>query len=129
MKKTYFILFLLLFFQIPALSSHVYLEKEYQKLWCKSNGGMLEYKLPDSTRIDCLTKDYAIEFDFAPKWAESAGQSLYYALKSNRKPAVVLIIEDLQKDLKYVKRLEALAQIYGIKIWTMTPADFYKASK
>jgi len=122
MKKTYFILFLLLFFQIPALSSHVHLEKEYQKVWCSAHGGQLEYKLPDSTRIDCLTNDYAIEFDFASKWAESAGQSLYYAFCSKRKPAVVLIMENVG-DYKYLERLRCIADIYGITVWTMTPND------
>ena len=37
---------------------------------------------------------YAVEFDFAEKWAEAVGQALYYALKTGKKPAVVLIMED-----------------------------------
>lgn len=53
----------------------------------------MEYKLEDNTRVDCLTPDYAVEFDFASKWAESIGQSLYYAQKTKRKPAVVLIMQ------------------------------------
>lgn len=125
MKKTYFILFLLFFFQMPALSSHVHLEKEYQRIWCSQNSGKLEYKLPDSTRIDCLTQDYAIEFDFAPKWAESVGQSLYYAICTHKKPAVVLIMENAAKDYKYLVRLMTIAKLYGIKVWTMEPSDIY----
>ena len=66
------------------------------------------------TRIDCLTKDYAIEFDFAKKWAESIGQSLYYAKLTNRNPAVVLILT-APTDYKYVKRIERLDN--GIKIF------------
>ena len=123
MKKTYFILFLLLFFQIPTLSSHVYLEKDYQKFWCSSHQGQIEYKLPDSSRIDCLTSEYAIEFDFASKWAESVGQSLYYAQCTHKKPAIVLIMENPNKDSRYLKRLETLANAYNIKVWTMGPND------
>ena len=124
MNKTYFILFLL-FFQIPALSSNVHLEKEYQRIWCAKNSGKLEYKLPDSTRVDCLTQEYAIEFDFAPKWAESVGQSLYYAICTNRKPAIVLILENGLKDYKYLNRLLVIAKLYGITVWTMKPTDIY----
>lgn len=76
-------------------------EKEYVKAYCK---GEIEYRLPDKTRIDCLTDEYAIEFDFAPKWAESIGQSLYYAKMTGRKPAVAIICKS-PKDKRYIERL------------------------
>lgn len=123
MKKTLFIIFNLLIFQIPTLSAHTHLEKEYQLRWCNLNNGNIEYKLPDSTRIDCLTPEYAIEFDFASKWAESVGQSLFYAMLTTRKPGIVLIMEKPEKDEKYLKRLQKLANTYNIKVWTMTPED------
>lgn len=103
--------------------AHIYLEKEYQKQWCSTNAGQIEYKLSDMTRIDCLTREYAIEFDFANKWAESIGQSLYYALSTGKKPGVVLIMENSQKDPKYLKRLQEVSARYNIKVWTMTPEE------
>lgn len=108
---------------INIASAHMYLEKEYQKQWCSLNKGQTEYILSDRTRIDCLTTDYAIEFDFANKWAESIGQSLYYALSTGKKAGVVLIMENGQKDLKYLKRLQDVSEKHNIKIWTMTPED------
>ena len=69
--------------------------------------------------MDCLTKDYAIEFDFAKKWAESIGQSLYYSKLTGKKPAVVLILSS-PTDYKYVKRIERLEndiQIFLIKAY------------
>ena len=66
------------------------------------------------TRVDCLAKDYAIEFDFAKKWAESAGQSLYYAKMTGKAPAVVLILTNIT-DYRYVKRIERLDK--GIRIF------------
>lgn len=80
-------------------------ESYYQNEWCKPEFGQKEVILWDRTRIDCLTKDYAIEFDFAKKWAESIGQSLYYAKMTGKKPAVVLILTKAD-DIKYVKRVE-----------------------
>jgi hypothetical protein len=58
-------------------------EKYYQDIHCDSLGGQVEYKLEDKTRIDCLTNKRAIEYDFATKWAECAGQAIYYAEKIN----------------------------------------------
>lgn len=82
-------------------------ESYYQNQWCTSDFGRKEVILWDMTRVDCLTKDYAIEFDFAKKWAESIGQSLYYSKLTGKKPAVVLILNS-PTDYKYVKRIERL---------------------
>ena len=89
-------------------------EAYYVNQWCSSDFGRKEFVLLDNTRIDCLTKDYAIEFDFAKKWAESVGQSLYYSQMTNKKPAVVLILTK-QEDEKYVKRVEKTSS--NIKIF------------
>ena len=82
-------------------------EAYYVSQWCSDDFGKREFILWDNTRVDCLSKDYAIEFDFAKKWAESIGQSLYYAKMTGKKPAVVLILTQLE-DYKYVKRIERL---------------------
>jgi hypothetical protein len=89
-------------------------EKYYQTNLCKKLNGVIEYKLPDKTRIDCLTDDYAIEIDWAKKWAEGIGQALYYAQQTNKKPAVALIVSE--KDERYLKRLKSVADKFKIKI-------------
>ena len=81
------------------------MESYYVNQWCTGDFGRKEAVLWDMTRVDCLAKDYAIEFDFAKKWAESIGQSLYYAKMTGKKPAVVLILTSLA-DYRYVKRVE-----------------------
>lgn len=80
-------------------------ESYYVNQWCTGDFGRKEAVLWDMTRVDCLAKDYAIEFDFAKKWAESIGQSLYYAKMTGKRPAVVLILTSLA-DYRYVKRVE-----------------------
>ena len=70
--------------------------------------------LKDKTKVDCLTDEHAIEVDFAKKWAESVGQSLYYAEMTGKKPAIGLIIG--AKDNIYLKRLKLIADKYDIKI-------------
>ncbi len=69
-----------------------------------------------------MTEEYAIEFDFAKKWAESIGQALYYAMETDKKPGVVLILED-PKDERYLKRLLEVSEEYKIKVWTIGPSD------
>ncbi|MBL0721118.1 MAG: hypothetical protein JJV88_00895, partial [Sulfurovum sp.] len=90
-------------------------EKYYQTKMCNRLGGKIEYVLFDKTRVDCLTKEYAIEVDWAKKWAEGIGQALYYAEITNKKPAVGLIVGD-SKDDKYLRRLRRVADEVGIKI-------------
>ena len=82
-------------------------ESYYVNQWCTSDFGRKEAVLWDMTRVDCLAKDYAIEFDFAKKWAESVGQALYYSKLTGKKPAVALILT-APTDYRYVKRIERL---------------------
>ena len=79
--------------------------------------------MPDKARVDCVTKTHAIEFDFASKWAESIGQSLYYAEVLNKTPGIVLIVEDEIKDQKYINRVRSIAKKYCIDLWTIKPGD------
>ncbi len=89
-------------------------ESYYVNQWCTSDFGRKEAVLWDMTRVDCLAKDYAIEFDFAKKWAESVGQALYYSKMTGKKPAVAIILTSIT-DYRYVKRIERLDN--GIKIF------------
>jgi len=101
-----------------ALAAHVHKEKEYQASWCARVGGVTEYRLEDGTRVDCLTDTHAIEFDFAPKWAESIGQALYYSQMTGKRPGVVLIMEN-EGDARYLHRLNAVAKEHDITVWTI----------
>lgn len=89
-------------------------EKYYQTKMCNEFGGDMEYVLFDKTRVDCLTKEYAIEVDFAKKWAEGIGQSLYYAEVTGKKPAIGVISGD--GDEKYLDRIRRVGDKFGIKI-------------
>lgn len=93
-------------------------ERYYQTILCQKLDGEMEYVLKDRTRVDCLTKEYAIEVDFGKKWAESIGQSLYYSAMTNKKPAIAIIV-DIQKEKRYLKRLNLIAQKYNIKLFIL----------
>ena len=96
-----------------AHAKHKRMEYEYVSEHCD---GRTEVTLRDRTRVDCLTDEYAIEFDFAPKWAEAVGQSLHYARMTQRLPAIYIILESA-KETRFVDRLSPLCDIYGIKLF------------
>jgi len=108
--------FIYLFYIYSKQASYRY-EKTYQKTFCEKMGGKMEVRLQDGVRVDCLTSAYAIEIDFAKKWAESVGQALYYGYLSGRQPAVAIIVNDNEKDRRNFARLEVMAGLYGIHIF------------
>ena len=119
--KRFGILFVIVFIVggyllIAKQEPHKKYERYYQTELCNRLDGVMEYRLPDRTRVDCLTQEYAIEVDFAKKWAESIGQSLYYAKMTDKMPAIGLIL-DSDKDKRYLKRLSLIAKAYDIKIF------------
>lgn len=112
-------------------SARLYHESLYQEAWCQTEEGETEFWLPDGTRVDCLlagTIDepgYAIEFDFADKWAESIGQSLFYARMTDKQPGIVLILEDPTADMRYVTRLKTAIRMLcpRIRVWLISPRE------
>jgi len=119
MKKI--LIFLLFFvFATAILSFQLTKQREsyYQKKFGSIMNGRVEVTLDDQTRVDVLTDTFAIEVDFAEKWSQSVGQSLYYAEKLNKKPGILLVINGVFDD-KYVKRLMTVAYKHGITVWIM----------
>ena len=121
------LIFLIIFLPVDtyAESKH-HKEAEYQKKWCTAMCGESEFRLEDKTRVDCLTGTHAIEFDFAHKVYESIGQSLYYSIKTNKKPGIVLIVEQPIKEEKYINRMKQIAAKQGIDCWLMYESDLDK---
>jgi len=89
-------------------------EKWYQERWCGGKG-VMEYRLPDGTRCDCLTATHAVEFDFGAKWAEAIGQSLYYSLQTGNRAGIYLILET-PADRKYLIRLHSTIVHFNLPI-------------
>ena len=105
-----------------ASAAAIYPERAYQEHWCGQNGGVTEVTLADRTRVDCLTATHAVEVDFARKWAEAIGQSLYYARATGRAPGVVLILE-APGDRRFLRRIGSAVRETGIVVWTITPDE------
>jgi hypothetical protein len=114
-------LLLALLLAANAQAKHRYKEEYYQKKWCEAHGGTTEYVLPDRTRVDCLTEDHAIEFDFGYKHYESMGQAIKYGMATGQRPGIVLIIETGRDAKKWVELQEVvifLRERFGLRIDT-----------
>lgn len=96
-------------------AKHLHSEKYYQNIWCNERQGKTEQVLSDRTRCDCITDNYAVEVDFAPKWAESIGQALHYSIMTGKSAGILLIIEK-ESDWKYYFRVLEIIRYYKLPI-------------
>ncbi|MFQ5442610.1 MAG: hypothetical protein ACE5EB_07795 [Thermodesulfobacteriota bacterium] len=122
--RKFLILLFLIFIPDYGFSKTIHRERLYQESWCDRAGGLTEVTLSDFSRVDCLTDEYAVEMDFARKWAEAVGQALFYGSMTGRRPAIVLILEN-DGDRRYLKRLYLTIEKWGlpVRVWTTGPGD------
>ena len=76
--------------------------------WCRGANGSGEDLMDDGTKVDCVTETHAVEIQHAADWGKvigSLGQAIHYAQQANRRPGIVLIVED-KKDCRYLRRLK-----------------------
>ena len=116
--KKYRSLSLLLTFLSYSAYSEALNERWYQERWCEQNNGQAEVVLDDGTRCDCITSNFAVEVDFARKWAESIGQSLHYSRMTGKSAGILLIITDANDD-RYIHRLIESIHYHNlpIQVW------------
>ena len=98
-------------------------EADYVQLWVEQNGGQIEVRLNDRSRVDILTSKYAIEADFAHKWAEAIGQSLYYSTKTGKKAGVLLIMRK-GSDKRSLIRFKTIVKEQGLPITLFILEDY-----
>ena len=113
--KLIILLTLMLIMTNICYASHKHPERYYQDLWCAEQNGKVEVILQDKTRCDCITDTHAIEVDFAGKFYEAIGQALYYAMHTGKRAGIMLIIEK-DSEVKYLDRLRAIVDHYGLPV-------------
>lgn len=76
--KIILLIILLLIISLPIFSQNKkQKESYYRDFFADTIKGKTEVVLNDKSRVDIVTDSFAIEVDFAEKWAESIGQTLY----------------------------------------------------
>ena len=117
MKKL--LIIFILFVSLPVSAKHLHLESYYQEKYCT---GVMEYRLDNGLRVDCLLPNYAVEYDFAKKYRQSILQALEYAMHTNKHAKCVLIKES-EKDQKYIDRANELIRFYGLPLVVEVVSD------
>ncbi len=92
-------------------------EDYYNRQFCIQESGQAEYRLPDRSRIDCLTSTHAYEADWADglKVYESIGQSLYYAAETGKKPGILLLVRKKNSD-KHIRKVKRVIESWSLPI-------------
>ncbi|MCP5050761.1 MAG: hypothetical protein GY940_26595 [bacterium] len=99
-------------------------QKNFRDSWCQRMGGETTVLLKDKMTVDCLMDEYAVAIDSASQWAEIIGKSKYYAAMTGRKPGIVLILENQEKDFaNMVRLLTAIKEDKGWVVWTVRAED------
>ncbi len=78
-----------------------------------------EVRLWDRTRVDIVHGNNAIELDWASKWAEGIGQSLWYAATTRKDPVLCLICTDIMDQGRFIYRAQTVTFRAGIKLWVI----------
>lgn len=104
-------LLILLTLWAPVVSAQKLREADYVERWCK---GIVEHRLPDRRRVDCLTETHAYEVDWAHKWYEGLGQALSYSVATGLAPGVALIVGP--RDERHVRRLREALKYYELDV-------------
>lgn len=122
MSKLSILAFLAFWFVAEAAGAGtLHPERWYSDLWCNLNeGARSEVVYEDRTRVDCETREYAVETDFAPKYKQAIGQAMHYSTMSGKKAGILLIIEK-PEHWKYYKALmrDLRKKKLYIRVWTI----------
>lgn len=100
-------------------------ENEYADYIQSLIGGQREVSV-QSGRVDILTKEYAFEVEWANKWKDAIGQSIWYGVQTNKKSGIILIMKK-KEDYKYFIQLNTALEYADltnkIKVY-LFPTDF-----
>jgi hypothetical protein len=121
--RLFFLLIIVLLPVQAADAANIFPKKHYQETWCNAFNGRMDVVMEDGGLADCITEKYAVEVDFAPNWKEAVAQSVLYAIMTKKKPAVVLIVENPETELRYLERLKKVTGHLDIMMWWVSPTD------
>ena len=99
-------------------------DAEYAEWFCAQQPeGRVEAELSTGEQVDCLTRDYAVEVEFASNYKEAIGQVEAYAAFSGKKGGIALILST-EDDLEYLNRLQTVIKTrkLDIRVWKIRPS-------
>ena len=103
---------------LPPADRTAWRETDWSRHLAGEMGGQAAARTPDGSRVDLLTEEVAGEVDWcgAGKWSQGIGQALYYGLATNKKPGLILLQKDPERERRYYLRALAVCARYGITL-------------
>jgi len=80
-------------------------------------GKFREVKTRAGKWIDILTCCEAVEVEWALKWYESIGQSIFYGIETNRCPAVILLSHGTKAEEEEIDNCKTVCARAGIRLY------------
>lgn len=95
-------------------------ERDWVAAWAARHGGQVEVAMADGTRCDIVQDGYAIEADWAHKWTEGVGQSLWYAMQTGKPAGLLLIVATPADERALIRAQSTLAHHrLPIRVWVV----------
>jgi hypothetical protein len=89
--------------------------------WTQANaarfGAKAQVRLWDGSYCDLVSDLHSIEVERAAKWKEAVGQALYYAILTDKRPAIILLTQDPAGDVRHLHRCQTVCAKHGIRLW------------
>lgn len=78
----------------------------------------IEHKIPGTLlRVDLLTNTHAIEVDWSDKYCSGVGQALLYAMKTGKKPGLILLCKKGKYNFHHLRYARELCAVHSIQLW------------
>lgn len=103
-SRVLILLSLLTFGQYPS-------ENEWTKQHAEEYNAKFDQRLWDDTRPDLTSGVMVYEVDWADKWAEAIGQSLYYASQTGKRPVIILLVRNRDDYIHVFRCQRALEKV------------------
>lgn len=100
--------------ELGLISAAVGGEREEVTRIAEREGWQEEVVQWDRSRVDLLTPTHAIEVDWAYKWSEAIGQSLYYAALTGKQPGIILLTTNRHEEARFIYRCQTVCARHGI---------------
>ena len=113
-----FALALLVLLPVTASAGHLHPESFYIAKWCADHGGQTEVRMPDGSRADCITAEWAVEVGFAESPWENTPQAINYAKWTGKRALVVIVVENAKAALPFLQRtLNTASPTVTYELW------------
>lgn len=98
-------------------------ETEQTQSIAKTRGWTAEVRMPDGSRADLISDEWAAEVEWAGKWKEAPAQAVLYSVWTDRRPLVIILTTDERADKVHLLRCRLVCERLGIQM------EVYKAAK